>query len=137
MSLYDTDVVGWAEHNAKALLERRFDDVDWDNVAEEILSVGKSEANGLRSQLFQVLVHMLKARYQLGKHGRSWDMLIVERRDRAQIRLRDNPSLKPRLDDILLDAYRLARVRASKQTGIDLSVFPVECPYTSSEVPGQ
>lgn len=137
MSLYETDVVGWAEHNAKALLERRFDDVDWDNVAEEILDVGRSEANGLRSQLFQVLVHMLKVKYQPGKHERSWDMSILEHRDRAQIRLRDNPSLKPRLDDIMLDAYRLARARASKQTGIDLSMFPVECPFTSSEVLGQ
>jgi hypothetical protein len=64
-SLYDDDIVTWAEEQAAALraLAERPDlsnAVDWENVAEEIESVGRSQVRAVESLLIQVLAHLLK-----------------------------------------------------------------------------
>ena len=64
-SLYADDIVTWAEEQAAALraLAARGDlsnVVDWENVAEEIESVGKSHVRAVESLLIQTLAHLLK-----------------------------------------------------------------------------
>ncbi|MER2264961.1 DUF29 domain-containing protein [Methylobacterium oxalidis] len=64
-SLYDDDIVTWAEQQAAALraLGTRADlsnALDWENVAEEIESLGRSQIQGVESALTLVLVHVLK-----------------------------------------------------------------------------
>lgn len=64
-SLYDDDIVTWAEQQASTLRElaRRPDlsnILDWENVAEEIESVGRSQINAVESLLAQTLAHLLK-----------------------------------------------------------------------------
>ena len=41
--LYGRDYYAWVQAQADALRERRIEDVDWENVAEEIEDLGKSE----------------------------------------------------------------------------------------------
>ena len=41
----------------------------------------------------------------------------------------DNPSLNATLDAAMLDAYRLARVEAERETGLARRTFPSVCPY--------
>ncbi len=64
-SLYDDDIVTWAEEQAAALraLATRSElsnAVDWENVAEEIESVGRSHIRAVEGQLIQTLAHLLK-----------------------------------------------------------------------------
>ena len=64
-SLYDDHIVTWAEEQAAALraLGARSDlsnAVDWENVAEEIESVGRSQLRAVEGLLVQALAHMLK-----------------------------------------------------------------------------
>ncbi|KNY20925.1 DUF29 domain-containing protein [Methylobacterium sp. ARG-1] len=64
-SLYDDDIVTWAEEQAAALraLGTRSDlsnAVDWANVAEEIESVGRSHLRAVEGLLIQTLAHLLK-----------------------------------------------------------------------------
>jgi hypothetical protein len=64
-SLYDDDIVTWAEEQAAALraLAGRGDlsnVVDWENVAEEIESVGRSHLRAVEGLLIQTLAHLLK-----------------------------------------------------------------------------
>ena len=64
-SLYDDDIVTWAEQQASTLRElaRRPDlsnILDWENVAEEIESVGRSQIHAVESLLAQTLAHLLK-----------------------------------------------------------------------------
>ena len=64
-SLYADDIVTWAEQQAAALrgLARRpelSNVLDWENVAEEIESVGRSQINAVEGLLLQVMVHLLK-----------------------------------------------------------------------------
>ncbi|MCJ2121295.1 DUF29 domain-containing protein [Methylobacterium sp. J-077] len=64
-SLYDDDIVTWAEEQAAALraLGARSDlsnAVDWANIAEEIESVGRSHLRAVEGLLIQTLAHLLK-----------------------------------------------------------------------------
>ncbi|SDA25207.1 protein of unknown function DUF29 [Methylobacterium sp. UNC378MF] len=64
-SLYDDDIVTWAEEQAaalRALAERPelSNAVDWENVAEEIESKGRSHLRAVEGLLIQTLAHLLK-----------------------------------------------------------------------------
>ena len=64
-SLYDDDIVTWSEQQAAAVraLARRPDlsnALDWENVAEEIESVGRSHVRAVRGLLIQLLAHLIK-----------------------------------------------------------------------------
>ena len=132
--LYDSDVYGWAIKNAELIRQGRFDDIDVENVAEEIESVGKSEKRALESRLTILLTHLLKWRFQSDRRGRSWQLTVKEQRLAVARNLRKNPSLKPSLDEIIADAYQSARVIAARETGLDENVFPENCPFSSEQV---
>ena len=64
-SLYDDDIVAWAEEQAAALraLGARGElsnALDWENVAGEIESVGRSHIRAVEGLLIQTLAHLLK-----------------------------------------------------------------------------
>ena len=133
---YETDTYGWAMETAEKIRARRFEEIsDWDNIAEEIESLGKSERSELASLLEQVMIHLLKWQYQPGKRSRSRELSIAEHRRRAADHLEDNPSLTPALDELVSKAYKISRIRAARQTGLDLrSTFPETCPYTKDQL---
>jgi Domain of unknown function DUF29 len=63
---YDDDILIWSEEQA-ALLRRvaageRVNNVDWENVIEEIESVGSEQLHAVEALLGQALRHMLKVR---------------------------------------------------------------------------
>ena len=63
--LHARDVVLWSERQAEALRRmragERVNDIDWDNVIEEVESLGRSETKGVRTLLVRALEHLLKA----------------------------------------------------------------------------
>lgn len=126
---YAIDVAGWADAQVAALLARRADLLDWDNLAEEIGDVGKSQAEALESALRIVLLHLLKWDHQPERRTRSWVISIKSHRNMATRRLRKNPSLKASLAELLADAYDDARAQAAIETGRPTSAFPAICPY--------
>lgn len=125
---YDTDAYGWAMAQAALIREHRLDEIDWENVAEEIESVGKSERNSAESALRLVLMHQLKWRHQVTFRSRSWKNSIEGHLETFDEVMAENPSLKSRLGDILATAYRKARYEAAKETGLDIELFPVDPP---------
>jgi hypothetical protein len=127
--LYERDLYAWSLEQARLLKESRFDEVDAENVAEEILDVGRNEYDKLESALAVLLMHMLKWDQQPDKRTRSWENTILEQRDRVELQFRDNPSLKSHRQEAVERGYRRGRLRASGETDIDLEEFPEECPY--------
>ena len=125
---YHADGYGWAMAQAQLLRERRFSEVDWANVIEEIESVGKSEESAVESALRVVLMHQLKWQHQVMFRSRSWASSIREHLRRFDRDLGKNPGLKHHLPEILASAYATARIEASNETGIDLELFPAEPP---------
>jgi len=63
--LYDRDILAWSMRQADRLRRlragERVNDLDWDNVIEEIESVGKSQVDAVRGLLLQAFIHALKA----------------------------------------------------------------------------
>jgi hypothetical protein len=79
--------------------------------------------------------HLLKWEYQSSMLiSRSWLATIrVQRRDTLCL-LKDNPSLKPYLEDALIEAYENGRDLAMAETDLPEQTFPVECPYGLMEI---
>lgn len=133
-TLYDSDFFLWSQTQANLLREGKMDNLDYENLIEEIESLGRSERRTLTSYLENLMMHLLKYEFQPERRGRSWDLSIRNARRNFVKTLKQNPSLKPHLNDIILDAYESAKDRAAIETGLDDRLFPVECPWTKEEL---
>lgn len=125
---YEKDGYGWALAQAELLRTKKFDEIDWENIAEEIESVGKSEYRWVESSLRVLMVHLLKWDHQPGFRSRSWFGTIREQSRQFQRGLRENPSLKPRLEEIRSEAYRQALAETAAETGLAADSFPADPP---------
>lgn len=123
------DVYKWATEQAALLRAGKFDQIDIENVADEIESVGKSEFRSLTSHIEIILTHLLKWDFQPQRRSRSWLLSIEEHRQRARDDLADSPSLDTRVEEAVHRAYRLARRAAARQTRLPLATFPEDCLY--------
>ncbi len=132
-SLYDRDFFAWTREQAGLLRAGRISEIDLENIAEEIESMGKTEKRELSSRLTVLLLHLAKWRFQPGLRGRSWRLGIESQRLDIADLLDDNPSLRPLLTEILGRAWRRASLEAQKETGFDASTFPSECPWTAEQ----
>lgn len=130
---YDTDFYKWANRQADLLRAGKLSEADIDHIAEEIESMGKSEKRELISRLTVLLVHLLKWQFQPSHQSKSRQLTIKEQRLMIIDHLEDNPSLRARIDEVVLKAYRLARTKAARETGLDEDVFPQQCPFSFDE----
>ena len=131
---YDRDFYSWSLEQARLLREGRFEPLDWENVAEEIESLGREQFNKLSSAFRVLLVHMLKWDHQPDPRSRSWALSIETQRIEVEDVLADNPGLKPRVPEAIARAFRRARLEAAKETGLDKHEFPATCPYSPDAI---
>ncbi len=135
-TLYEDDLVAWAEAQGRALraaARAKLNTpvaVDWENVAEEIEQLARSERRELASRLFRLLTHLARWRWQPRRRTRSWRATIGEQRREIARLLADSPSLRPLLPELLARAYADARGQATDETGLPLATFPETCPFT-------
>lgn len=100
--LYDTDVVEWSERQARLLrgLAARQPSnelPDWDNIIEELESVGRSQVHSVESLLMRALLHDLKVR----AWPYSWNVphwRAEARVFRSEARRRFTPSMRQKID---------------------------------------
>ena len=135
---YETDFYLWTQQQADLLRQGAFNRVDLDlaNIAEEIESMGKRDRDAVESYLSNVIMHLLKWRYQPERRGTSWELSIDNGRYQIARKLRSNPSLKPKLVDMANGEYPQARKNASRETGLPLTTFPEQCPFTLEQIIG-
>ena len=131
---YEEDVYGWAIHTAQLLRDKKMSELDIDNIIEEMEALGRSEKHELINRLSLVISHLLKWQYQPTMRGHGWIYSIKEQRKQSKIHLKDNPSLKSKLEEILTDAYDVAISKAAKETTLDEKSFPQKCPYTFEQI---
>ncbi len=132
--LYAQDVYAWAQATAALIRAGKWHDVDAESVAEEVESVGASAYRAVSSAIYQMLVHLLKWRYQPRRQSRSWQSSFVEHRNRVPRGLRRAPSLAREIPAMILEEYPAACRKASVQTGLPLRTFPTACPWTPEQV---
>jgi hypothetical protein len=131
---YDRDFYSWSQEQGRLVREGRWKEVDRENVAEEIESLGREQFNKLESAIRVILMHMLKWDHQPKKRSRSWAVSIATQRVQLEQILDDNPGLKPRIGEAVARAYRLARLEAMNETGLKKSEFSEACPYSFADV---
>lgn len=129
---YDDDILAWSERQAEALRRRSANELDWDNIAEEIESVGRNEFHAVESLLLQALCHMLKAMaWPQCRDARKWQKeASVFRR---QARRRFAPSMRQRFEisEIWADALDLLPETVDGQPAGPL---PATCPWTLDDL---
>jgi Domain of unknown function DUF29 len=131
---YEEDFYAWANEQAGLLRAKKFEQLDLEHIAEEIESMGKSEKRELLHRLAVLLCHLLKWTFQPNLRSRSWEVTIEGQRFELELHLKDNPSLKSKLPDVFLDAFRLAKIEAMKETGLPKTTFPSESPWSFEEI---
>lgn len=129
-SLYQRDFYAWAMENAHRLQTHQFSDIDFENIAEELISMGRSEQREFISRLAVLLTYLLKWHHQANLRSKSWQITIKEQRRAIARCLHDSPSLKNNIKTKLKEAYEDAVLLACKDTGLDEEFFPHKSPYT-------
>ncbi|MBK1837766.1 DUF29 domain-containing protein [Azospirillum sp. YIM B02556] len=133
-SLYDRDFYAWANEQASLVRARNFGALDIGNLVEEIESIARRERRELRGNLGTLLRDLLVWTRLTGvRSGASQATIKLDRR-RIEYLLRDSPSLSDELDDVLIDAYDIARLQAAVRTGLGEDVFPADCPWSFAEM---
>ncbi len=130
---YDKDFYAWALNNAELLRKRKLSEIDIDNIAEEIESMGKSEKRELINRLIILMAHLLKWKLQQPRRSTSWELTIKNQRAQLMDLLEDSPSLKNELEETFRKAYQRAISVAAEQTGIEEEKFPKKAPFTLKE----
>lgn len=128
------DWSAWIDQTTKLLRDRRWHDLDIDQLIEEIESLGRSERRAITSQLTRLLLHLLKWQYQPQRRSDSWLDLVTDDRTQIDLVIVDSPSLRNYPAEELEASYQCARRQAAKQTSLDLSAFPIACSYSIESV---
>lgn len=137
IDLYETDFYAWTEKQAELLRQRNLNNLDFDNLIEEIESLGKQQQQELISRLTILIGHLLKWEYQPTNRSRSWIRTIREQRRQVTKIIKKNPSLKPILDEAMKEAYSDGIDLAIDETGLGFRNFPSEIPYNWEEIENQ
>lgn len=105
-TLYDEDFFAWTKQQAKALRaaarSRINEPLDWTNLAEEIEDLGKSQRRELGSRIREIVEHLVKLQRSPALEPRpGWRASIRSQRAAIEDLLRDSPSLKREVDEII------------------------------------
>ena len=127
-SLYDQDFALWVEKTIQQLNAEDFQNVDWQNLIEEVESLGKSQRKAVRSCLQRLLEHLLKRCYvPLVDCYRGWEIEIRNFRESLEWELADSPSLKGFILDILEKSYQKALINVRQD--FPAIAFPDSFPF--------
>ena len=129
MGAYDRDFHAWAKEQGELIRSRSANAIDWDNVAEEIESLGRQESGELYSHFVILLTHLLKWEFQPNRRSRSWRVTVHAQRADIAKQLKRSPSLKAVLQEEFDDAYPRARSQAELETRLPAETFPEAPPF--------
>ena len=135
----------WIEQTIQQLQNHEFESLDIQHLIEELVDLGKSEKNTLRSNLKILLAHLLKLKIQHDAPDSmkgSWYSSVVEHRQRVLDNLADTPSLKSFLVEAIEKAYPDARKLAIKEAkfakfGVRIpeeSEYPITFPFSIEQI---
>jgi hypothetical protein len=130
-SLYEADILLWSEQQAELLRRRAANQLDWENLAEEIETVGRNELRAVISHLRLALLHDLKAEaWPLSRDVEHWRAEASGHRDEARDAY--TPSMAQRID--IEKLYRQARRRMPATDATQPLPVPDTCPMTLVEL---
>jgi len=138
-SLYETDLVAWSERNAELLRAGRFSEVDIENVAEEIESLGRSDKRQLKNRIAEIIEHKLKlyllTGYDREANERGWKDSIRKQQRGIEDLFEESPSLRTSLTpEFLTKCYKAGADDFERSDFGSYARPPRECPFTWEEI---
>jgi len=140
--LYERDFVRWTEEQAAALraaaaLGTNLP-LDWENLAEEIDSLGRSLKHELRSRLMTILEHLLKLQHSPATDPRrGWMETISRERVLVEDLLEESPSLRAELDKAIEQTKpKATRLATRSLFGFGEAAEIAAPPYTAEQILG-
>jgi hypothetical protein len=134
MGLYQEDFYRWTVEQSEKLRSCEVDGLDLKNLAEEIASLGRQERKELRTHFNVLIGHLLKWHLLPEEHSHLWQVTIDSERREILWILRDSPSLKDKLNEIIKDSYEAAVYLVMLETSVDSKDLPKDCPYTVEQI---
>jgi uncharacterized protein DUF29 len=139
---YDTDLVLWAEDQARALREAARTSsnhtIDWENVAEEIEALGRSEHSSLANYIGTVIEHLARLEASPASEPRiKWQETILRTRRDIQRLLKNNPGLVSGIDNVIEEEHAAALELVSRVLALydETPLVPVhDLQYTTEQV---
>lgn len=134
-TLFDRDYYAWTQDQAARLRrlagERANLDLDLENLAEEVESMGASDLRAVESDLANVLAHLLKLELSPARDLRDhWRAEIGLWRGKIALLLDQSPSLRGRLrPDRAWNLARRVAALSLKADGLGKRDLPTACPY--------
>ena len=121
--LYETDFLAWTEQQGEALRSAARGEsnqrLDWENLAEEIESLGVSQKSALGSPLRRIIHHLVKLQYSpTPDPRRGWIGSILDARSEIEDLFETSPSLRTGLDrEIARQTERAVRLALNDLEG--------------------
>lgn len=135
-SLYEQDFLLWTEKTVEQLQTKDITHLDWENLIEEIKSLGNEEKRKVYSYLKQLLLHLLLYQSWLTELEfcrRGWRTEITNFRDELED-LFQSKTLYNYFLQRVQEVYKKSRRLALEKTGLTAKTFPQECPYTIEQI---
>jgi hypothetical protein len=136
--LYESDYYAWIQGQVRALRQRRIEEIDWANVAEEIEDLGKSEKRSVESHIARIVEHFLKLNYlprrMKSLNRRGWAISLREARRQLHRLLSESPSLRRKTREVFPHAYQGGRNAVLIAINVPESALPETSPWTLEEV---
>lgn len=133
MTDYRVDFTAWSREQADAVRRRSANELDWENIAEEIESLGRQQQWELYNRFVILITHLLKWEFQPSRRVRSWTTTVLAQRLDIARQLKISPSLKAALQEEFDEAYPRAVLQAAKETRLSAKTFPADPPFTLTQ----
>ncbi|HEY9704077.1 MAG TPA: DUF29 domain-containing protein [Allocoleopsis sp.] len=131
--LYEEDYLLWLEKNIKYLRDKNLNLIDYENLIEELETLGRSEKRAVESLLKQLLIHLLLYQYWTTEHQRNAHHLageIASFRDQLKRDLKSKTLYNYALSE-LDSLYESSVIIAKAKSNLN---FPNQCPYTFAQL---
>ncbi len=125
--LYDQDYQLWLETTLEQLRKGEYSQVDWQNLLEEIEGMTRRDKRALKSLLTRLFEHFLKLAYwetERDCNQARWKREIRNFRISIKRLLKDSPSLKPYLTEIIEECYQDSVNLSSDNMKLSPTIFP-------------
>jgi hypothetical protein len=133
--LYEQDFYQWTIEQGALLRARKLDEADIENLAEEIESVGRGLRGELGDRLSDLLRYMLRWQYQIEDRTQDLQSALSEQRVWIDGLLEQSPSLQDFISDEFTNhSYKLARILAARDMGVEVSTFSEPCPWAFEQM---
>ena len=131
--LYEVDDYLWIQKTIKLLKEKKFNELDTENLIEELEDLGRERKNKVESLLRQIIIHLLLLEYwsQESQYNAShW------KAENTEFRFQINGILTKNLQNFLVSRFELIYQNSLKYTKrkTELDTFPQKCPYSLEQL---